>query len=63
MGNNQHVLKLAYIREMLAADPDINLYLLAFDCPELEEAALEIASGMEAATARSKTATSTEQRT
>lgn len=31
------------VRKMKRADPDLNLYLLAYDCPELEEAALTVA--------------------
>lgn len=32
------------VKRMLEADPDLNLYLLAFENPELEEAALALAS-------------------
>jgi hypothetical protein len=34
---------MAQVRRMMQADPDLNLYLLAFEVPDLEEAALAIA--------------------
>jgi hypothetical protein len=34
---------IATVREMLRRDPDLNLYLLAFENPDLEPAALAIA--------------------
>lgn len=32
------------VKMMMAIDPDLNLYLLAFERPDLEDAALKIAS-------------------
>jgi hypothetical protein len=39
-----HAEAIETVRRMLKDDPDLNLYLLAFDSPELEDAALEIAN-------------------
>jgi hypothetical protein len=38
-----HTEALEVVRKMLENEPDLNLYLLAFEQPELEDAALEIA--------------------
>ena len=34
------------VRKMLEADPDLNLYLLAFENPELEDEALALARAL-----------------
>lgn len=39
-----HAEALATVERMLRDDPDLNLWLLAFENPDLEDAALEIAN-------------------
>jgi len=43
----EHEQKVDLVRELLRRDPDMNLYLYAFECPEMEDAALQVANEIE----------------